>query len=144
VNTLPASVRCDQDRGCTFVVVDGELSPRFRDHVERDLFADPLFPPGPRVLLDVSTVADTDQFTPDVVSAIARNWRELPLEGERMSFAIVARGLWNQAAEFADQLDTSGIRVITFNLVDAAATWLGLEPGEVSVIIGEMRAQLRA
>lgn len=143
MNTVPASVRCDQARGCTFVVFDGELTPEFRDDVERDLLADPAFPPGPRLLLDISTVGNTDQFTPDIVSAIALNWKQLLLGSERMTFAIVARSLWKQAGEFADHLDASGIRVITFNLVDAATTWLGLRPGEVSAIIAEMRAQLR-
>ena len=101
-------------------------------------------PTRPLVLLDVSTVNAAEGFTPATVSAITRPWEELAgLMHERMRFAIVAGTLWDQASQFADDLDTSRIRVIPFTGVHTAATWLGLPNTAAQQIRTELRTRLR-
>src|SRR5580765_3700635 len=116
--------RCDPS-GCTFIVWDGDVTAeQWAEHIAR-LVADPEFPPGPHVLADISTSGGAPNIEPDDIEAMAARWGEAAPGLGKMQWAIVPNEAWDKARIFEKALAVVGIRLMVFNELWSACTWLG-------------------
>jgi hypothetical protein len=136
--------RCDAELACTFIVFDDDLTPDQRNEHERELFADPEFPPGSAILLDLSTVTNLTGFTTEAISEIGLGWRAHALHLGPMRVAIIATGVWEEARQFGDDVEGSGIRVLVFDASGTAWAWLGVDASRANSILNEVRQRARA
>ena len=134
--------RCDSNLRCTFVVWDGDVTPRQWQDRERSLFDDPAFPPGPLVLADLST-SRAPSITNEAIDEMAASWRDSVPKMGSIKMAILPDGAWDKARRFEREVDGSGIRTIVFTSLHTACVWLGLEPSVALSVLDELRAGLR-
>ena len=134
--------RCDAASGCTYVVWDVEVTPdEWRSHFEA-MSNDPAFPPGPRMLADLSTAGGAPGMSTDIVTEMATAWSERVARTGPMKLAIVPNGAWEKARQLERAIGDSGLTAIVFNDLVTACTWLGLQPALVGPIIEGLRAEL--
>jgi len=136
--------RCDPNVRCTFVVWDGDVTPKeWSDQLER-MTADRVFPPGPLILADLSTAGGAPSITIDVIDEMARRWVTHAKGLGVMQWAIIPDGAWNKARRFECEVEgSSTIRPMVFNEPWSACAWLGLDTETVRTILGDLRAALR-
>jgi hypothetical protein len=114
---------------------------QWRAHVERYL-ADPDRLTCRRSLVDLSTadasaIGDADEA--EIVAKYVPHASEL---SHRRSAAIAARE-FEPSFEFGRRIERLGLKVIVFNELTGACTFLGVDAAEVRPIINELRASLR-
>jgi hypothetical protein len=107
-----------------------------------EIFADPSWPPGRLNLtalrtVDASalTVADRDE----IFSINARHADQLV----GMKSAAIGGGSFDAARRFAREDRVSGLRLIAFDDLGPACTWLGIDVTQVRSMIEQLRRQLR-
>ncbi len=135
--------RCDPELHCTFEVWDSHVTPeQWRAHFDAVL-ADPAFPPGRKILVDLRTAAGATRITAAVVTEIGRAMNDAQYVLHDMRLAIVPNGAWDKAQLLIDEeISISGLVGITFSGLDQACAWLGLPVGQVSPVLREMREEL--
>jgi hypothetical protein len=135
--------QCDATLRCTFVVWDADVTPeQWGDHLDR-IIGDPLCPPGPLLLADLSTARGAPSITTDVIDEMARRWRAYLTDQGDMRWAIVPDGAWVKARRFEADVKGSNIHVTVFNEVWSACNWLGLDRDAALPILKDLREQLR-
>lgn len=144
MSDVSIAYRRDPQLGCTFVVWDNQVTPEvWRDHLDR-LFADPVFPPGRRWLIDLNTAGDTVSLTGDVIGEIGERINAQSERLEQMQVAVIPNGAWEKASQLIDrEVSLPGLRAILFNELPAACGWLGISAGDVQPIVADIRADLR-
>ena len=136
--------RLDPQLGCTVIVWDANVTPdEWRHHFKR-MSDDPGFPPGPRVLADLSTAGGAPSFSSEVVGEMAVAWQTRTQRVGPIKLAIVPNGAWEKARELERATEGSGITTIVFNDVATACTWLGTGYDAARSIIDELRGDLAA
>jgi len=126
--------------GLTVVVWDGVVTGYDAEEQVRRLRADPDWPPGPLHVLDVTsvssvlTVADTKLI--EMLAEMA--------DTRQIRFAVIANDAFDEAARFQEAASAVGVsRVIVFNELSTACTWLGLEVTATRAALGALRSELR-
>jgi hypothetical protein len=136
--------RCDAGLRCTFVIWEGDVTPRqWSDHVER-MLSDPAFPPGPLMLADLSSAGRAPSITPDVIGEMALRWSAGAATLGQMQWALIPNQAWDKARQFETDLTAAGVQTMVFNEPWSACNWLGLSSPPVLSILKELRDQLRA
>src|SRR5215472_8436673 len=125
---MPITYRCDSDRRCTFEIWHGDVtSDQWHAHAN-SVLADPLFPPGPRILVDMRTSGGAPSITDSVVREIGERLNAERDVMEKMQLAIVPNGAWSKAQLLIDQeISIPGLRAMTFTGLGTACTWLSLD-----------------
>jgi hypothetical protein len=139
---MGAAYRLDHVLGLTLTVFDGTITGDEWRATARTIFADPAWPPGPLNLTDLRT-ADASALTDaDRVSILAINASHADqLAG--MKSAAVGGTNFEIAARFQREDEMSGLRLVVFDDLPPACTWLGVDADAVSVTIRTLREQLR-
>ena len=135
---MPIVYRADKALGCTIAIWDGDLTgDEMREQLVR-LASDPDWPLGPSHLIDATTIGNVSLPDPELV--------ELLYEGTRLvrksriavllsaDFFDADRPLYENAASEFD--------AATFNDLDSACAYLGLDATEVQLSVEQLRAEL--
>lgn len=138
--TVAIAYRLDPLLGLTLVVWDGVVTGHDAEEQVRRLRADPDWPPGPRHVLDVTsvrsvpTVADTKLI--DMMAEMA--------EMREIRFAVIASDAFDEATRFQEAASAVGVsRVIVFNELSTACTWLGIDLAATRTALSALRNELR-
>jgi len=135
--------RCDVPLRCTFSVWDGDVTPQeWSDQLGR-IILDPLCPPGPLLLADLSTAGGAPSITTDVIDEMAHSWRTYAADLGEMRWAVIPDGAWDKARRFQADVQGSNIRITFFNQVWSACNWLGVDRDAARAVLGNLRDQLR-
>ena len=134
--------RLDHTLGLTVTVFDGKITGEEWRSAVLQVFADPGWPPGRLNLTDLRTadaslltVADREQ----IFEINARYAHKLI----GMKSAAIGGALFEEARAFEREDRTSGLRLIAFDDVGPACTWLGVDVNDVRPVLEELRSQLR-
>ena len=138
---MAIAYRIDKTLGLTVVVWDGAVTGADAEDQVRTLQADPDWPPGPLHLLDTTSATS-------VPSVQDTKLVEMLLEiahAQQIRFALVAGNMFEEATKFQEAASAVGLsRVIVFNDLTTACTWLGADAGTTRAALGELRRDLRA
>jgi len=134
--------RLDHGLALTLTVFDGAVTGDEWRATVRAIFADPEWPPGRLNLTDLRT-ADLSAVTradrAEIYKMNALNANKLV----GMKSATVGGANFETARAFERDDRSSGLRIIPFDDLGPACTWLGVDERVVGAIIGELRRQLR-
>ena len=132
--------RLDQTQGLTIVVWDGTVTEGDVEEQVRRLAADPDWPPGLRQLSDMTSATSVpDVANTNIIEMIA----EMP-EARPIRFAFVAREGFAAVRRYERAVETVGVtRVIVFNDLPTACTWLGVDEVATRATIDALRQELR-
>jgi hypothetical protein len=135
--------KSDTQKGITFNVWDATIV--LEDWLKHmsELMADPEWRALPRFIADLQTVTDTTSISDGAVekaAAILNSNREIM---SRKLGAVVAQDEFWRARRFGNLLQQFGTSTITFNTLDTACLFLGLDLTETRQAIRQLRAQLR-
>jgi hypothetical protein len=105
-------------------------------------FDDPEWPAVTRNLTDLrsadlSSITETDRA--ESVALYGPNAQHV--RGKKS--AVVAGGNFDRAREFESHDEPAGLRLIVFNDLFNACTWLGIDTGTAMDALAELRAELR-
>jgi hypothetical protein len=134
--------RIDTTLGLTTAVWDGVVTADdWRTHL-LDLFADPDWPPCSLSLTDLrsadlSTITSADQT--EVVAMYGPRIDDV--RGTKS--AAVAGDNFERSSEFESRKEPAGLRLIVFNDLLNACTWLGIDEAGAQATIDELRRELR-
>jgi hypothetical protein len=139
---MAIAYRLDHTLGLTVTVFDGRVTGDEWRSTVREIFADPCWPPGRLNLTDLRT-ADASRLTgADRAEIFAINARHADkLVG--MKSAAIGGTNFEAARRFEQDDHTSGLRLIAFDDLGPACTWLGVEVDNVRSMIEQLRRQLR-
>ena len=106
-----------------------------------ELFADPDWPPGSLNLTDlrsadVSTITDADRA--EIVTMYGPRLDDV----RGMKSAAVAGDNFEASSEFESHKEPTGLRLIVFNDLLNACTWLGIDKTAAQATINELRREL--
>jgi hypothetical protein len=134
--------RLDRGLGLTLTMFDGAVSGEEWIRRVQELFADPAWPPGRLNLTDLRT-ADSSAITAADRQAIYEINQEHAKQLVGMKSAAIAGVHFDETREFERGNRPSGLRLIAFDDVGPACTWLGVDAAVVAPMLTEMREQLR-
>jgi hypothetical protein len=134
--------RFDKSQGLNTIVWDGVITiDDWRAHLE-ETFADPDWPPGSLSLSDLRS-ADVSSITTAEQEGIVSMY-DGHLDAVRgTKSAAVAGDNFAVSSEFERRKEPSGLRLIIFNDLLNACTWLGIDNAAAQATINELRSQLR-
>jgi hypothetical protein len=135
---MPIVYRADRALGCTVVVWDGDFSSRDMQQQLRRMAGDPDWPPGPRHLIDGTTIGTITLPEPDLLELL---YAGTNLVG-KMRIAAILQSDFVDAAGVPYATATHEFHVATFADVNAASDYLGLDSFGVQRVIDELRQQL--
>ena len=95
-----------------------------------------------RQLADPSWSIGTKRLTDADVADVAAMYAGRDVAGARL--AIVANQSWGTAQSAEADFDRLGVHTMTFNHLDTACAWLGIDSREVFPVIAAMRAEIDA
>ena len=134
---MPIDYRVAKALGCTIAVWDGDLTSEDMQQQMIRLASDPEWPPGPRHLVDGSTLGTV--VVPDA------ELLELLYEGtnlvERMRIAMVVRPDFFDEARPRYHRAAAAFDVQTFTDLDTACAHLGVSVSIVKATIEELRRE---
>jgi hypothetical protein len=137
--------RCDTGLGLTVSVADGDMTLEQRREQITTLAADPDWPKTQRLITDLTTLSAESRPSAERVAESSDDFlRQLAPHTENLRWAIVAHHTFHEAQMFERNLESQGPRIIVFNNVDTACTWLGVDTTDVRDAIDDLRRQLRA
>jgi hypothetical protein len=141
---VPAIHRCDPERHCTFIVWHEDVTAE-EWHAHADaVLADPLFPPGKRILTDMRTSGGAPSITDTVVREIGARLNAESAVFEKLQLAIVPNGAWTRAQLLLDEeVSIPGLRAMTFTGLGTACVWLGLDYDDVQPVLQSLREELK-
>jgi hypothetical protein len=139
---MGVAYRLDHALGLTVTVFDGTITGDEWRAAADEIFADPTWPPGPLNLTDLRTADASALTAADRVSVLAINASHADqLAG--MKSAAVGGTNFEIAARFQREDELSGLRLVVFDDLPPACTWLGVDADVVSATIRTLREQLR-
>ena len=128
--------------GLIVEVWDGVITvDQWRAHVDRYL-SDPERLSGDRSIVDVTTADATAIGDADEAEVVAKYLPHASELAHRRSAVIAARE-FKPSFEFGRRIERLGLKVIVFNELTGACTWLGLDSADVHGVIQDLRAHLR-
>jgi hypothetical protein len=135
---MPIVYRADRALGCTIVVWDGDLTSRDMQQQLRRMSADPDWPPGPRHLVDSTTIGTVSMPEPDLLELLYEGTNLL----RQMRVAAIVRPDLVAAAGVPYKTATHEFHVATFADLRPASEYLGLNFTAVQTVIEELRRQI--
>jgi hypothetical protein len=136
--------RCDERTRLSISVWDGEVTPDDCGRHMAALAADPSWGARGLVLTDLTGISAARRPSAKAVLHAAAEFSEKLADHVRNAqWAIVAGETFVLAQRFGSYLEEEVRRLIVFNDLGTACTWLGIDPADVRVLIGELRADLR-
>ena len=131
--------RLDKALGLTLVVWHGAVTASdAEDHV-RGLFDDPEWPPGPRHLLDATSVTAVPIIANTKLVDLAVN----AVEAKRVRFAVVQNMATDDASFFEREATERGLsQVIVFGGLANVCAWLGLNLAATQASVDDLRRSL--
>ena len=128
--------------GLIVEVWDGMITvDQWRAHVDRYL-SDPERLSGDRSVVDVTTADATAIGDLDEAHVVGKYLPHAAELGHRRSAVIAARE-FGPSFEFGRRIERLGLKMIVFNELMGACTWLGLDSSEIRAQIQDLRAALR-
>jgi hypothetical protein len=136
--------RCDQKTKLSVSVWDGEVTPDDCARHMAALGADPDWGQRGRVLTDLTGISAARRpSAKEVLEAAAEFSEKLADQVRNAQWAIVAGETFVLAQRFGAYLEEEVRRLIVFNDLDTACTWLGVDAADARELIGELREHLR-
>jgi hypothetical protein len=136
--------RCDKELGLSVSVWDGEVSVEDRRSHIAALAADPDWGTTGLLLTDLTGVsAAMRPSAKEVLEAAAEFSEKLAEQVRNAKWAMVANETFVLAQRFGTYLEEEVRRLIVFNDLETACTWLGIETTAARVVIEELRGELR-
>jgi hypothetical protein len=134
--------RLDRELALTLTVFDGTVTGDEWQATVREIFADPSWPPGRLNLTDLRTAdlsAVTRSDRAEIYKMNALNANKLV----GMKSATVGGANFETARAFERDDRSSGLRIIPFDDLGPACTWLGVDERVVAAMIDDLRRHLR-
>lgn len=132
----------DKTLALTLTVFDGPVTGDEWRSTVRDLFADPSWPPGRLNLTDLRSADLSAITTADRAAIYAINARHAQkLIG--MKSAAIGGANFETARDFERDDRSSGLRIIPFDDLGPACSWLSVDVVTVRSMIEELRGRLR-
>jgi hypothetical protein len=135
---MPITYRADKELGCTVAVWDGDLTSEDMHSQLIRLASDTDWPPGPRHLIDGTTLATVIVPDPELV--------ELLYEGTNLMgktrIALLVRPDFFDAPRPVYDVANDEFDATTFTDLESACEYLGLSTSAVRSVIAELREQL--
>jgi hypothetical protein len=126
-------------------VWDGEISTDERQRHMAVLASDEQWGTGGRLLTDLTGVTSRSRpSAAQVLDAATVFLSKLSGRARATKWAIVADATFAEAQQFGACIEEVAPRVIVFNDLATAATWLGVDTAQVRKIVAELRSQLRS
>ena len=136
--------RCDKGTGLCVSVWDGVVTAEQRRQNIAMLEADPGWGTCRLLLTDLTGVSAARRpSAKEVLEAAADFAEKLAPQVRDAKWAMVASETFVLAQRFSTYLEEEVLRLIVFNDLATACTWLGVEGTEAGRVIDELRAQLR-
>jgi hypothetical protein len=135
---VPITYVCNAALGCTFTRWDGDITPDDWEAYLDRLTADPAFPPGPFMIVDLRG-ANTTLITLRDIDGFAARWRGISNGLPDLRVAIVPSEAREQAEYFAEQVQLPNLRIGIFNQVAAACAWLEVDQDAVKAALQRLR-----
>jgi hypothetical protein len=137
--------RCDTRTGLTVAVWDGEITDDERRQHMAKLAADPDWANSRRLITDLTRVPNESRPTGNQIAEAAEVFLDqLAAPIADVKWAVVADRTFGDARNFGAQIEGEVRRMIVFNSVRTACVWLGVDAGDVQIIIDNLRQQVRA
>lgn len=137
--------RSDAATGLSISVWEGEITDDQRRRQMEAIAADPTWGAGGLLLTDLTGVSTSQRASArQVLEAAAEFSERLAGQVRNAKWAIVASETFVLAQRFGSYLEEEVRRLIVFNDLDTACTWLGVSTADVRVTIDELRADLRS
>jgi hypothetical protein len=134
--------RLDHELALTVTVFDGAVTGEEWRATVRALFADPSWPPGRLNLTDLRTAdlsAVTGEDRAEIYALNARHAHKLV----GMKSATVGGVNFENARKFERDDRSSGLRIIPFDDLGPACTWLGVDTQAIASMIDQLRREMR-
>jgi hypothetical protein len=132
--------RVDEPRGVTVSAWTGEVA---RDEVMSHvaaLAATPEWGASGRILSDLTGLSPRALPDPDDVADLADAFvAQLDGRAQPAKWAIVARGAFNRALQFGDEIGDAERRVLVFLDLESACIWLGVAVGRIRPVLDALR-----
>jgi hypothetical protein len=137
--------RCDKTTGLCVSVWDGVVTDEQRRQHMATLEADPEWGAGGLLLTDLTGVSAARRPTAKQVLETAADFSErlAPMVRDA-KWAMVAGETFVLAQRFGSYLEEEVPRLIVFNDLATACTWLGVDGAEVGTLLDELRGEVRA
>ncbi len=134
----------DRQKGVTFIVWDGIVTwDDWREHVLR-MTGDPAWESTPLFIADLQSVSDTTAINPELIDEITALFGTKVKALGRKRNAVVAKDEFWRAKRFGELIERFGTTSVTFNSLDTACLYLGLDLAETQQQLEELRADLQA
>jgi hypothetical protein len=137
--------RCDAATDLCVSVWDGIVTKQDRQlHIEA-LASDPDWGSQQLLLTDLTGISAAHRpSAKEVLEAAAEFAEKLAAPVRNAKWAMIASETFVLAQRFGSYLEEEIRRLIVFNDLDTACTWLGVDPVVVRKQVDELRAELRA
>jgi hypothetical protein len=136
--------RCDETTGLCVSVWDGEVTDEQRRQHIATLEADRGWGSGGLLLTDLSGVsASRRPSVKQVLEAAGEFSEKLARHVRDAKWAMVASETFVLAQRFSTYLEEEVPRLIVFNDLATACTWLGVDGAAAGTVVDELRAELR-
>jgi hypothetical protein len=137
--------RHDVATGLSVAVWDGEIVGAQRDEHLQALAADENWGSGGLYLTDLTGVAVSSLPSAEEILGAAAAFLELLASQVRSSqWAMVADHTFELAQRFGSYIEEQVPRLIVFNSLDTACTWLGVDVVAAGAIVDDLRGEIRS
>lgn len=137
--------RCDEKMRLCVSVWEGEVTDEQRRQHISTLQADPEWGAGGLLLTDLTGVPAEGRPTARQVLETAAEFSEKLAPAVRdAKWAMVAGETFVLAQRFGSYLEDEVPRLIVFNDLATACTWLGVNGAEVATMLDELRREIRS
>ena len=137
--------RTSRPSGLSVAVWDGEVTAAQRNAHISAIAADPEWGAGALLLTDLTSVAEASRPTPaEVLEAASSFVEHVAAQVRNAKWAMVAGETFAHAQRFSAYVEEAVQRLIVFNELDTACTWLGVDVAEVRSVVADLRLELRA
>lgn len=142
IRAMPIAYRIDKPLALMTTVWDGPITAAdWREHLNAT-FAEPDWPGVLRNLTDLRS-ADLSALTEDNRVEMVSMYDPYAEHVRGKKSAVVAGDNFERSREFESRNEPPGLRVIVFNDLFNACTWLGIDISEASETLDELRRQAR-
>ena len=139
---MPIAYRIDKSLALMTTVWDGPITAAdWREHL-RAAFADPAWPGVLRNLTDLRS-ADLSAITDDNRVEMVAMYEPYAEHVRGKKSAVIAGDNFDRSREFESHDEPPGLRVIVFNDLFNACTWLGIDISEANEAFDELRREAR-
>jgi hypothetical protein len=139
---MPITYRIDKPLALMTMVWDGRVTAAdWREHLQAT-FADPDWPGVQRNLTDLRS-ADLSGITDDDRAEMVALYEPQAEHVHGKKSAVVAGDNFDRSREFESHNEPPGLRVIVFNDLFNACTWLGIDISEANEALDALRRQAR-